>query len=251
MRTALLAVFAYVLIAAPAFADDDNIIAMPPKGHTIINLNVTERTELMQDTLSANLQYELDGGSANEIQDHINKAMTQALEEAKKVTGVKVTTGSYYVYAYDQNQTVDPRTGQPISTNKKWRGQQSIQLESKDSTKLLELAGKIQAMGFTMQGLNYFLSQEKSESVRDELMQKALTALGGKAKLAATALGKGGYDIIEVNIDGAMPPMPPMYKTMARMEMAGAAADSVAAPVAMAGESEVTLTVTARVLLKP
>ncbi|HEY8963539.1 MAG TPA: SIMPL domain-containing protein [Alphaproteobacteria bacterium] len=244
MSVALLATF-----TLPAFADDDNIIDLPPAGHTIINLSVTERTKLAQDTLNATLNYQLDGASANEIQDKINKATAAAVAEAKKVSSVKTTTGSYYVYEYQDQSTIDPKTGQPFTAKKLWRGQQSISLESENSAALLDLAGKIQSMGFTMQGLNYSLSPEKADGVRDNLMQKALTQLGAKAKIAATALGKSSYDVIDVSVDGAMPYNPPVaYRSMAKMEMA---ADAVAAPVAEAGESEVTLTVNARVLLKP
>lgn len=250
LRSTLLSAALMAAFAVPAFADDDNVISLPPAGHTIVNLSVTERTKMAQDTLSATLNYQLDGAAANEIQDKINKAMTQAIAEAKKVTTVKTTTGSYYVYEYQDASTVDPRTGQPFTTKKLWRGQQSLTLESENSAALLELAGKIQTLGFTMQGLNYSLSPEKADTVRDTLMQKALKQLGSKAKLAADALGKSSYDIIDVNIDGAMPIQPMMYRSMAKMEMAGAA-DAVSAPVAEAGEADVTMTINARVLLKP
>ena len=82
-------------------------------------------------------------------------------------------------------------------------------------------------------------------------MERALKQLGTKSKIAATALGKGNYDIIDVNVDNSYTPQPPvMYARMAKMEMAADAA-GVAAPTAEAGESEVTMTVNARVLLKP
>ena len=230
---------------------EDNVIALPPAGHTIVNLSVTERTKLEQDTLSGTLNYQLDGASASEIQDKINKAVTEALAEAKKATDVKTTTGSYYVYEFNDQSTIDPRTGRPFENRKTWRGQQSISLESKDSAALLELAGKIQTLGFTMQGLNYSLSPEKADTVRDSLMEKGLKSLGARAKLAADALGKNGFDIIDVNIDGSERPYPVMYRNMAKMEMAAASADSMAAPVAEAGETDVTMTLNARILLKP
>jgi len=250
LRDALLSAAMLTAFAVPAFADD-GLIDLPPAGTTLVNLSVTERTKMTQDTLSTTLNYQLDGASANDIQDKINKAMTQALAEAKKVADVKTTTGSYYVYEYQDQSTVDPKTGQPFTTKKVWRGQQSISLESEKSTALLDLAGKIQAMGFTMQGLNYSLSPEKADTVRDTLMEKGLKSLSAKAKLAATALGKGNYDIIDVNVDGGSPNYPVMYRSMAKMEMAGAPAADMAAPVAEAGETDVTMTINARVLLKP
>jgi predicted secreted protein len=249
MRIALLSTLLAISLAFPAHAEQD-VIALPPAGHSILNLTVTEQMKLAQDTLSASLRYELDGGSANEIQDRINKAVAEAVAESKAYTGVKTTTGSYYVYVYDEGQIIDPRTGQAVSSSKKWRGTQTIELESEDSAKLLELAGKIQTKGFIMNGMNYSLSREKSESVQDELMQKALKQLGAKAKIAATALGKSGYDVIDININGSSPPVYPIYARASMMAMEKGVAD-VATPVAEAGESEVSLSLTARVLLKP
>jgi predicted secreted protein len=245
MRKTLLSAFAVLLIAAPAFADT---IDLPPAGTTVINLSVTQRATLPQDQLNASLRIEQEGPSAKDIQDKINKAMAQAIALAKTYDGVKTSTGGYYVYQYDDGKP-DPKTGQIVNPVKKWRGSQTIQMESKDSTKLLELTGKIQSMGFVMDGLNYSLSTEQADSVRDDLMTKALKALGDKAKLAQTALGKGSYDILDVSIDSAQPPVYPMYKAMA-MRAEGVSAD-VAAPTAAAGETDVTLSVNARVLLKP
>jgi len=254
MRIALLSLAAAAAIIMPsmtpaAYAQEETI-ALPPEGHTILNISVTERTEVTQDTLSAALRYEMDGGSANEIQDAINKAVKSALDEAKKYNDVKTSTGGYHVYSYNERNMVDPRTGEPISKKKSWRGSQSITLEGENASALLELAGKIQEMGFLMGGLNYSLSPEKSESVRDGLMTKALGKLGTRASLAAKALNKSGYDILEVNIDSSMPSFP-VYRMMAKGAMAMDSAAEMAAPSAEAGESDVTMTINARVMLKP
>ena len=249
MRTALLSALTVLALAAPAFAADDTI-ALPPSGTTIVNLSATETQKVAQDTLSASLRIELDGASAAEIQDKINKAMADAVAEAKKETAVKVTTGSYYVYQYEEGGKPNPQTGQNEGGVKKWRGAQTLDLESKDGAKLLTLAGKVQEKNFVMNGLNYSLSQEKAEQVRDSLLTKAIEKLRAKAKVAQTALGKSNFDIIDVNIDNAaMPPVYPVYKTMA---MRGAVADAaeMSAPTAEAGESEVQMTVSARILLK-
>ena len=138
------------------------------------------------------------------------------------------------------------------STSKKWRGSQSVDLESKDSAKLLDLAGKIQSLGFTMSGLTYSLSTEKAEAAQNEMLGNALKKLTEKAKLVQTALGKGSYEMLDINLDGP-PPAPVVFQPMARMAMAVAdvAQEGVAAPSAKAGETELNLTVSARVLIKP
>ncbi len=239
MRYALLALASALTLIPFAAAHADDGLHLPPEGHTLLNLSASERLTMPQDTLMASLRIEAKSADTAKIQNDINAAMEKAVAEAKKVKDVKVSTGSYYVY----EQQVDQRT-------KIWHGQQTIELESKDSAALLKLAGDIQKMGFVMNGLNYTLSVEKAESVRDELMVKALEKLQKKADMVAKALGKSGYELTDVNVDGASPVVP-MYKAMAmRSDMAGAEM-AMAPPVAEPGETDVTLSVSARVLLKP
>jgi predicted secreted protein len=239
-RPSLAALLATVLLIghpAPAAADDDGL-RLPPTGHTLLNLSASERMTLPQDLLGASLRVESRSADPRKVQDDINKAMTAALALTKTVAAVKTTTGSYQVYEQRLERNV-----------RLWQGQQSLQLESKDSAALLDLAGKLQGAGFAVSGLNWSLSPERAESVRDELLVKALGNLKAKAALVARTLGKSGYELTDVNLDGAPPPMP-MYRAV-RMEMTMAADGAVAAPVAEAGETEVVVGVSARALLKP
>jgi predicted secreted protein len=224
-------------LPAPAAAGDDGL-RLPPTGHTLLNLSASERMTLPQDLLGASLRVESRSADPRKVQDDINKAMTRALALAKAVPTVKTSTGGYQVYEQRLERNV-----------RVWQGQQTVQLESKDSAALLDLAGKLQGAGFAVSGLNWSLSPERAESVRDELLVKALGNLKAKAALVARTLGKSGYELTDVNLDGAPQPVP-MYRAV-RMEMAMAADGAVAAPVAEAGETEVVVGVSARALLKP
>lgn len=241
-----------VALPLPAYAQEegDNTFPQVAPEQTLISLSATERTKLKQDTLTASLKYELEGGSANEIQDKINTAMAKALESARGIEGATVSTGSYFVYMFDRADTIDPRTGKPMASKKLWRGSQSMTIEGKDATAILNAVGKIQELGLTMDNLNYNLSPEAAEAVRDDLMTKALAKIRTRADLAAKALGKSSVDIQQVTVDGASQPYPQPRMYM-KAEMAMASDAGVAAPVAEAGESDITLTVTARILLKP
>ena len=234
---ALLATVLLVGLPAPAAADDDGL-RLPPTGHTLLNLSASERMTLPQDLLGASLRVESRSADPRKVQHDINKAMTAALAVTKTVAAVKTTTGSYQVYEQRLERNV-----------RLWQGQQSLQLESKDSAALLDLAGRLQGLGFVMSGMNWSLSPERAESVRDELMVKALGKLRDKAALVARTLGKSGYVLTDINLAGVPQPMP-MYGA-ARMEMAMASDSAVAPPVAEAGETEVTVGVSARALLKP
>ena len=227
-----------IAAAASVARAGDGGLQLPPAGHTLVNLSASERTTLPQDLLTAALRIEARGAEPRKVQDDINKAMTKALALAKAVPTVKTSTGGYQVYEQRLERNV-----------RVWQGQQTVQLESKDSAALLDLAGKLQGAGFAVSGLNWSLSPERAESVRDELLVKALGNLKTKAALVARTLGKSGYELTDVNLDGAPQPVP-VYRAV-RMEMAMAADGAVAAPVAEAGETEVVVGVSARALLKP
>lgn len=202
-----------------------------PEGQTLITLTVTERTKVAQDLLLANLRVELENRDQSVVQNDINSAMEQALSRARAVAGVEVSTGYYGVYQMNR-QTAG---GRPDLV---WRGSQSINLESRDAAALLSLAGELQAMGFLMSQLSYQLSTEQADEVRDSLMESAIVRAREKAERATRALGKSTFDIASLDVDSSSNFAPPMM-------MRSLAADSMemAAPVAEAGETEVTLTI--------
>lgn len=239
------------LAAAPAFAQDGNGLNLPPEGTTIINFSATEKRTMPQDLLIASLRIEAeDKKDATAIQKKINEAMTKALALAKKETAFKVSTGTYSVYKYDNPITVNAKTGEQ-KNEPVWKGSQDINIESKDSAKLLKAVGEIQTMGFAMNNLSYTLAPETVDKVRDELMVEALKKLTAKADIVAKALGKSKADLIDVNVDTGGPIYPMAKAMMARGQEMGEMADAMAAPVAEAGETDVSLTVSARALIKP
>lgn len=224
-----------------AFAQVQDPILSMPDGQVILNISATERLEVEQDLLIANLSYNATNKDARALQDEINKAMASALSTTKKVSDVKVNTGSYQVY-----ERHDPRTKE-----KKWQGQQSLTLKSTNPEKLLKLVGKLQDMKLNMNGLNYTLSPKRAAEIQDNLMEAALKQLQTRANRAAKALGKSNAELRDVNVNGGgVPHHPVAYArgNMMAMEMADA---DMAAPVAASGESTITLTVNARAILKP
>ena len=225
---------------SPAYAEImDPILAMPD-GQAIINISATERVEVEQDLLVASLSYSVIERNSRTVQGEINSMMAKALKIAKKVPSVKVSTGSYQVYEY-----TEPRTKE-----KKWRGSQSLTLKGQAADDLLELAGDLQDMGLNMNGLSYMLSPETAVKIQDQLMEAALKQLQTRANRAAKALGKSTAELRDINVQGAGGHYQPPMMARGRTAMLSMEAD-MAAPVASAGESTITLTVSARALLKP
>lgn len=239
-----------VLFASPVLADDKKDSPKEVVG-TFVTLSASDQKKVEQDLLVSSLRIELDNKDSRKLQDEINKAMKKAVDLAKADPALKVSTGNYYVYSYDPNPSPKPLSHAEQKKRMIWRGSQTIDIQSKDPEKILDVLGKIQDMGFVMNGLNYMLSPELAETQRDELLVGALRKIQKKAELVSKTLGKSGYDIVEVNIDGSyMPqPQPVMMMKAARAEMA--TMDAMSAPVAAPGESDVSLSVNARVLLKP
>jgi predicted secreted protein len=237
------------MLAIPGFARAEGL-DLPPEGTTIINFSATEKRTMPQDLLIASLRIEEeDKADPAKVQNKINEAMKKAIDLAKAESSFKVSTGAYSVYKYDNPVVINSKTGETKS-EPVWKGSQTLDIESKDATKLLDVVGKIQGMGFAMNNLAYTLSPEAVDKVRDELLVEALKKLSAKAKVVAQTLGKDKVDLVDVNVDTGGPVVP-MYKTMmARGEMAMDAAAPMAAPVAEAGETDVSLTVSARALIK-
>lgn len=231
-----------ILMSAPAPASaqaQDPIISLPD-GQVILNISAEERREVEQDLLVGSLSYIVTKADAGEVQNEINTMMAKALEEAKKAEEVKVNTGAYQVY-----ETTIERTKET-----QWRGQQSMTVKSKNSESLLDLVQDLQKLGLTMDGLSYTLSPETAIDIQDSLMEDALKQLQERADRAAKALGKSGADLRDVSVNSSgIPYQPQMRGQMAMMEMASS--KSMAAPVAAAGETTITLNVSARAILKP
>lgn len=227
---------AAMLTVTPASAQNINLL---PEGQTLITLSVTERVQVEQDTLIATLRVERDHRDPVVLQSDINAAMAQALETAEGDEAVKVSTGYYSVYQYNTS----PQGGR---NNDIWRGSQSLTLEGRDAAKILALAGEIQEQGFLMSELNYVLSTARADEVRDSLMESAIARATANVERAARAMGKSDVDIAVLDVDAALGYAQPMM--MAR----GVAMDAMemAAPVAEAGETEVSLTVRVQAVAK-
>lgn len=215
-------------------------IPLLPEGQTLISLSVTEKVSVEQDTLTAVLRIEREDKNAQTLQREINVTMAQALELSEGIDSVKVSTGYYSVYQYN----AAPQGGR---ADKFWRGAQSITLEGLDAQSVLELAGKMQEIGFVMNNLNYSVSTERADEIRDGLMESAIGRAKANAERAARALGKSSVDIATISIDDAMAYSQPMM--MARSMALDSSAESTS-PVAEAGESEVSLTVRVQAVAK-
>jgi len=212
-------------------------------GQLALNLSASEQQDVAQDTLNAVLEFASQGRDKVELQDQVNKSMQQALELLKTTEGINYQTTTYQVYII-QN---DP--GRFNVNNPVWRAQQSVQLDSLDSARLLDVIGQLQGMGLTVSNLFYSLSTEQYEKVAAELTGKVLQTLQARANAAADALNKSKAELVEVSLDGNSNFI--AYRRGAYDMAAMSAEAAVAPPVADPGETQVTVNVSARAILSP
>ena len=247
MKNILLGSAMAIMLVLPATAQET---VQLPEGHTVLNISATEKQDVEQDLLIASLRIQHEGKSSKEVQEHINEAMKKALAEIKKVPSVRVETGGYYVTP-DYRYVTKPN-GDNEQVLDKWRGSQTVMIKSQASEDVLKLAGKLQDMDFMMNNLDYQLSPEKYDEIRDGLMEKTVAALMERAKRVGKALDKNKVDLVEINVDANQFNQPPvMYARAQKMEMMSADAAGMAPPSAEAGETTVSMTISARAIIKP
>ena len=237
--------FLLLIISLPTQAQDYKTVLDLPDGATLVTLSATERQTIGQDLLVATLRYEAEDKNPRTVQNEINTAMKKALDKAKSYDSAKAATLQYNIYEYDIN-----RGKKNLAPEKVWKGEQGLMVKGKDQEQLLKLVGEMQDLGLKMSGLNYQVSPELLEKTRDDMLEAALTKLTSKANRTAKAIGKSKAEMKKINVDmgGGYHPQP-RYAAKAMM-MSADSAESMAAPVASAGEDEITLTVNAEALLR-
>lgn len=231
-----LVMFLFLAIPASSLAGGDKTEG------TVLNVSATEFTEVPQDLLVANLHYEFDALTAKEVQNQINVTMTKALERSKLLKDAKVSTQQYSVYKYEYtvNKNDEKKT--------KWRGSQAVVISGTTIDDILKLIGELQEIGLAVDGLSYTISNDKREEVRDSLMELAVEKLMKKSKRVAKALGKNAIKVVNINVDAdASRPYPVMQYAM---RMGSVAKDEMNSPVAEPGQSQISMTVSATIMIK-
>jgi predicted secreted protein len=214
------------------------------QGQLVLNLNATEQLSVEQDTLNVSLMYSIQGRDSTELQNEVNLVIREARDILDDTDNIDWSIQQYHVYNIQL-----PRQNRNDISNPVWRAQQSVQLQSMNSEALLVVAARLQQLGLTISNMYYSLSTEKYQKVSDALLDSALLSLQARADRVASTLSKDEAELIEVNINGS----PGFFG--GRVEMAARASfdttSAMAVPVAEPGETQVSVTVTARALLSP
>ncbi len=240
MRQAALLLFAAVLVASRAAAAD--ITVTSADSHAPM-LHLTERAEraVGRDEIHVQLRYEATDADPRAAQAAVNRAMATALATAKAATAVKVATGGYETDQF----TPEGPDGKP-KPPQRWRAAESLDLSGRDSDAVLALAGALQGQGLTLSDLRFEVSSDSVRGVQDALTDEALARLKDRAAKIAAAMGMHVALYRSLNVGNAGEQAAPPRPMMAMR--AGAA---MPPPAAEAGETTISLTVSAEIELAP
>ena len=208
--------------------------AEAPLTYDRINLSVSAGEAVENDILKAVLFAQQEGNDTARLAREVNRNISRAVEQAKGVTGVKVQTLDYRTTPIYRKQSL---TG--------WRVRQSIRLESQDATILSKLIGNLQE-NLGISNITYTLSPEGRKAIEDKLIARAISRFKQRAELISSEMGRNGYRLVQMNINGAgITPRPVQMRAMT-MEMRGAPP-----PTLEAGSQRVEIHINGTIELKP
>lgn len=246
MRLFIFTVIAIILAAPVTYAQSEFELNELAAGEVLLNISATQRVEVEQDLLVTQLEYEYRSHTRTDAQNTVNLAVREAVDYLKGIENIEFSTGSYSIRKIKprSNEKQVDEQGQPL----RWQAQQTIRLESKNFEVATDAIGKLQGMNFMARGLSTKLSSEKFAKTQDNLMEAALEKLQTRANRAAKALQKSSVHFVEVSVQPER--AAPVRRQYGLAVESAMSRDAVAPPVAEAGNSNISLSVTAKVILR-
>ena len=218
------------LLAAPTLAHEAEAV------YDRVSLSVSAEQEVGNDVLIAVLYAERSGGDQAALASEVNQAVGAALERARAVPAVSARTLGYNTWPQYANQVL-----------RGWRVRQTLRLESRDAGALSNLLGDLQET-LALGSLGYQVSSQAREAAQSGLIARALAAFRARAELVAHEMGRGGYRIVQIDIDTAGGVPRPM---MMRGGAVALQAAEVAPPALEAGEQTLSVGVSGSIELLP
>lgn len=239
---------AFVLFSFQTIAGQNQDALKKQDDSSYLNISVTQQMDVQEDLLMSSVCIEKEGVDPKSVQNEINSIMVAAIKIAKQ-PDINVSTGQYNIYQYDEEQNTSNK--EKRVKKKKWRGTQVLLLQSKSPEALLSVIGQLQNEGLLIQSLNYTLSNDKRDTIRNSMIESAIAKLKQQATRVAKALGQEYSRFTMINIDTGLevhgPPMP-IYRNAA--PALGVMSDAAVMPSAEPSTSTVSITVSATALLK-
>jgi len=221
----------------PSFVLACALLALPAMAETSLHLDQQAQKTVPRDRLQAELRVEASGPDSRSVQDEVNRRMGSALAKARKSAALTVQSGGYSVYRE-----------QPPKGPEVWHATQSLSVTSKEFDAVLKLSGDLQTDGLVMSSLRFYLAPETLRAAQSDLTAQALSSLRDRANEVAADLGMSVAQYKDVMVGNASEGFEGR-RPMMMMAKAASAPLAVAPPEAEGGDSTITLTVQAEVIL--
>ena len=202
-------------------------------GPSIMHLSAQATIKVAPDELVARIAAIAVAPTAAAAQRRVNEMMTKARTTAAAIPAARTSFRGYGVFYSEEKPP-------------HWTAQQTLEARGGDGEAVLDLVGRLQALGLALGGLGWEISAERAEQTQQDATLKALATLRKQATEGARALGMEVDRFQSVNLNSAPGVIP-----MARAEAAGAAPmiASMPPPIATPESQEVVASVSADVVL--
>jgi uncharacterized protein len=249
----LIGPLAVVVLSLPVFNDQNasaqNIIQNTSNtSNSTLYVMGNAQTMVKPDKVTLSFSIETTNKTANAALTATSEAMNNTLESLKAIGVMKnETSTSFFNISPNYNITQDEEDYPPIES-KDIVGYTVTNSITVDSYNLLNVSQwidtAVQSGVNDISSISFSLSDEKSELIKDDLLNQAVANAKSKADTAASALGLkviGVKSIIIEGVDG-IPPLPPQPFLAKEVIAAAAPEDGPSTPI-IAGEQQVTSTV--------
>ena len=200
----------------------------------LVSVTAQAEREVANDTLTAVMAIDSEGGDPVALADGANRAMRDALKLAQGYAGVKARSLNYQTWpVYDKARIV------------RWRVRQELRLESREFGQATELIGKLQST-LVVSSLSVGLSPEARKQAENALIVEALAAFHERADIVRGAQKAKSYRVKDMQINAGGGAQPRMYA----MQRGGVASAAVASPAVEPGASVIQVNVTGTVQLQ-
>jgi predicted secreted protein len=198
-----------------------------------VQLQAQQIESVSNDTMHVTLYTFGEARDPASLAPRINEDMEWALGIARRQEGITAGTGGYQTYPVYKDNVL-----------KGWRGEQSLELEGRDSRAMSRLVGELQEK-LQVKSMSFTVSDEKRTEVENRLISRALDAFKARAAIVVGNLHAKGYRIVDLTISTSSQ-RPPVPYPAGRMVAAMQAESRVAVE---AGESDVSVSVSGTIEL--
>jgi predicted secreted protein len=188
-----------VMLTAMLLACSRSALPAEPDTHyNRVQLQAQQIESVSNDTMHVTLNTFSEARDPAGLAARINEDMEWALGIAKRQEGVTAGTGGYQTYPVYRDNVL-----------KGWRGEQSLELEGKDSRNISRLVGELQEK-LQVKSMSFSVSDEKRAGIENRLISRALDAFKARASIVVGNLHASGYRIVDITISTSSqrPPVP-------------------------------------------